>query len=127
MKPRLDPIAVLLALVAGTLTIAACNTTTSTPPPAPPPPAAPAANPLSDNGVWTVPDQVKPGRYLVTDNPGSQVISLRWAQLCADPYCDQPGDVAYGTENRTLVIPSDGSVGSYRNNGVTLTPVGDQK
>lgn len=86
-----------------------------------------ATDPLSSNGIWTVPEQVAPGRYQVTES-SEPVTSLRWAQLCLDEYCDQPRggareDMAYGNENRFLVIPDDGSVKAYRNQGVVLTLV----
>lgn len=125
----------LAAVAAGVLALGACDTADNVTferevPYSMPGSIPDAVDPYNSNGIWTVPQDVVPGRYRVTENT-EPVTSLRWMQLCADPYCEQPTggsteDMAYGHENRFIVIPDDGSVQAYRNNGVKLTLVEEQ-
>ena len=90
-------------------------------------------DPYSTNGCWKIPDDIKPGRYELKANT-QDVVSLRWWSLDTDAYCQHKvdgadaanqgyHDMGYVTEGEGpmyLVIPSDGSVKAFENNGVQL-------
>lgn len=85
-------------------------------------------DPYSNNGVWSVPDQIKPGTYAVQPN-GDDVVSLRWWSMCRDDKCLSQIDetTGYAPEGGGAIyikIPDDGSVKGFHNNGVRLTPAG---
>lgn len=67
-------VSMLLACVAGGAIIAACQ------------PAADAApNPLTDDGVWVVGEQIQPGTYAV--KPDDDAFGAYWAR-CSAVACD---------------------------------------
>ena len=83
-------------------------------------------DPYSNNGVWSVPDQIKPGTYAVRPN-GDDVVSLRWWTMCRDDKCldkisETTGYAPDGGGAIFITIPDDGSVKGFHNNGVRLTP-----
>jgi hypothetical protein len=82
-------------------------------------------DPYASNGTWKIPEQIAPGRYHATPN-NDPVVTMRWFQLCADPYCDQvmSETTEYVQAGGTYVlIPDDGTVKGIKNMGVKLEPV----
>ncbi|QNG20017.1 hypothetical protein G4H71_14455 [Rhodococcus triatomae] len=94
----------------------------------------PPHDPYSTAGVWKVPEDIKPGRYAVTEGFGA--ITLAWVGICPDRYCDagstsfppalRDTGFAYapsGGGTAYIVVPDDPTVLAVRNMGVILTPV----
>ena len=126
--PRNSVVALAVSVAAATLLLGACSSGGDEPTPAVPgsntQPAA-LADPYTSNGTWAVPDQIAPGRYRVTPNT-DPVVTMRWYQLCADPYCEKnlPETTRYASAGGDfLLIPNDGSVRGMKNNGVKLEAV----
>lgn len=85
------------------------------------------STPYESNGIWSVPDDIAPGRYAVSPSM-APVISLRWVQGCTDRYCEDITDAVFayapeGGGRAYINIPADGSVQAINNTGVTLTRV----
>lgn len=118
----------LASLATAGLILAACGTNEPASTPIESYEVIDTPDPYTDNGIWQIPDQVQPGRYEVRPN-NDTVVSLRWLQLCTDPYCEHPSNAAGSTvyaQDQGVVyvlIPDDGSVKAYENNGVRLQQV----
>lgn len=85
----------------------------------------PSVDPYTSTGVWSVPDDIAPGRYAITPGTGA-VTSLRWVQACRDRWCEQPisETTEYAPEGggqKYIVIPDTAQ--AVNNNGVVLTRV----
>lgn len=137
-------LATALAATAAVLALAACDTADNVnferenpyPTPGQDYSSIQETDAYSQNGIWSIPEQVEPGLYAVTPS-AETVVTLRWLSLCPDRYCQEgfPSEwyqdnqsTVYAQDNgvKYITIPDDGSVKAYENMGVKLELVEEQ-
>lgn len=81
-------------------------------------------NPYSSNGQWLVPDEIRPGNYRVSLQPGK---STGYGAVCGDFECNPFGEPGMLSNDNysgpgVMVVPQSAVMVELR--GIALTPMG---